>query len=578
MYIYIYIYVYVYIYIILRRSSTLVLLLLLLLFSYKKMEFQLSREIYRLKSFDNNKSNINNDNAINFAKAGFYMKNSCFTKQFNLTEIIECFACKLIFKENEMEYNNNNFDNIINYHEIKQPNCPFVQEINRRRVEEKERMKILHSMNSLHYERNRLDTFIEWPLLSWLSPESLAAEGFYYLKKADYCACVFCDVIIGMWETGDTAEGEHGRHSPNCSFVNKRRSVGNISLSDHLILDKLVLEGEEAPAPKSQCQWRVGDHVRNCGDYNHLYYSCESNRLRSFENNTPEEGFNNYVRGQICHVWSERVNQKPLELAEAGFYYFSLMNDSVRCFCCEKIFYNWEHEDDPWELHASYSPNCSFVRDKKGDDFILAKRRMKRTSSGRFNKISESDLDKLLNSLDVVKEARMTFVYFQLEVFRETLRQKLEQSGIPFFSFDEYVQAIEQYQQEFFTNGVQIIEQYQQEFFAEEEEGGEEVEYDYASLGSLSPPSSILYNDNNNNNDDDDDDDDDDNNNSNNNSISLLKLEKNEALCDICMDAPKEIVLLPCNHMCSCVKCSKRLSVCPICRSKILNKIKPIIT
>lgn len=45
-------------------------------------------------------------------------------------------------------------------------------------------------------------------------------------------------------------------------------------------------------------------------------------------------------------------------------------------------------------------------------------------------------------------------------------------------------------------------------------------------------------------------------------------------LCKICMDAPIECVLLECGHLVACVKCSKVLSECPICRAYIVRIVR----
>jgi ankyrin repeat protein len=43
-----------------------------------------------------------------------------------------------------------------------------------------------------------------------------------------------------------------------------------------------------------------------------------------------------------------------------------------------------------------------------------------------------------------------------------------------------------------------------------------------------------------------------------------------ETMCVVCMDAPKNRVVLPCMHMCVCEACAQRLSDhCPVCRGPI---------
>jgi len=52
-----------------------------------------------------------------------------------------------------------------------------------------------------------------------------------------------------------------------------------------------------------------------------------------------------------------------------------------------------------------------------------------------------------------------------------------------------------------------------------------------------------------------------------------LKL-KEQRLCKICMDEEVNIVLLPCGHLVSCVKCAPALRNCPICRNGIKGTVR----
>ncbi|MEJ1281068.1 baculoviral IAP repeat-containing 3 [Cricetulus griseus] len=48
-------------------------------------------------------------------------------------------------------------------------------------------------------------------------------------------------------------------------------------------------------------------------------------------------------------------------LARAGFYYTGV-NDKVKCFCCGLMLDNWKQGDSPVEKHRQLYPSCSFVR------------------------------------------------------------------------------------------------------------------------------------------------------------------------------------------------------------------------
>ena len=50
--------------------------------------------------------------------------------------------------------------------------------------------------------------------------------------------------------------------------------------------------------------------------------------------------------------------------------------------------------------------------------------------------------------------------------------------------------------------------------------------------------------------------------------------EAEEALCVVCMDAPKQYAMVPCMHMCTCEACTPQLleqgaQSCPVCRGPI---------
>ena len=44
--------------------------------------------------------------------------------------------------------------------------------------------------------------------------------------------------------------------------------------------------------------------------------------------------------------------------------------------------------------------------------------------------------------------------------------------------------------------------------------------------------------------------------------------------CVICLDAPKEMLLEPCRHVCLCADCAARVTECPVCRSKVRRRMR----
>ncbi|XP_036336409.1 mitochondrial E3 ubiquitin protein ligase 1 [Rhagoletis pomonella] len=51
-----------------------------------------------------------------------------------------------------------------------------------------------------------------------------------------------------------------------------------------------------------------------------------------------------------------------------------------------------------------------------------------------------------------------------------------------------------------------------------------------------------------------------------------------EQLCVVCSTNPKEVIILPCGHVCICEDCSEKIRVtCPVCRGKIVTKAAAFI-
>ena len=90
--------------------------------------------------------------------------------------------------------------------------------------------------------------------------------------------------------------------------------------------------------------------MRHSGPANTRYSTPEA-RLRTFKD------------------WPPALKQEPKQLADAGFYYIGL-SDQTKCFYCEGGLRNWQPEDDPWTEHARWFSKCGYVRLIKGDDFI----------------------------------------------------------------------------------------------------------------------------------------------------------------------------------------------------------------
>jgi hypothetical protein len=74
-------------------------------------------------------------------------------------------------------------------------------------------------LGPLRYERNRLDTFRNFPANAAVQSSECARAGFNYTGPGDRVQCVFCRGVLRNWENGDQPHIEHKRHFPRCPFV-----------------------------------------------------------------------------------------------------------------------------------------------------------------------------------------------------------------------------------------------------------------------------------------------------------------------------------------------------------------------
>ncbi|XP_029734744.1 mitochondrial E3 ubiquitin protein ligase 1 [Aedes albopictus] len=61
--------------------------------------------------------------------------------------------------------------------------------------------------------------------------------------------------------------------------------------------------------------------------------------------------------------------------------------------------------------------------------------------------------------------------------------------------------------------------------------------------------------------------------------LARQQVFNDEQRCVVCVDNPKEVICLPCGHVCLCENCAEKIRLnCPVCRSKIESKAAAFIT
>jgi len=196
-------------------------------------------------------------------------------------------------------------------------------------------------------ELARLDTFRDWnnPVVR---PEDLAKAGFVNSKCGDRVECVFCQGLIESWEEGDIPWEEHRRYFPSCPFIQSETLSNRNSRG-------IDVAGTGRPPTSSRTRKKSVALITNSViSHNFPKYS----KFISLESR--QESFNS---------WPHTISVACM--AEAGFFYIGKgETDRVKCFHCGASFMEWKENDDPWEEHAKFQPNCELVLLKKGKAYV----------------------------------------------------------------------------------------------------------------------------------------------------------------------------------------------------------------
>ncbi|KAK7605494.1 hypothetical protein V9T40_007352 [Parthenolecanium corni] len=247
---------------------------------------------------------------------------------------------------------------------------------------------------NLFRESDRLRTFENWPV-PFIDKKDLANAGFYYTNRGDSVKCPFCNIKVGCWCINDDPLTEHETHSPNCTFIVRRKSAaqnhedidleclpadeaGPYNFSGEDTCGPVGIQGRQSPALILQTMSRESMYEKlnvNCTESPVFpLYSTHSDRLKTFSN------------------WPLESRLSPEALSEAGFFYTG-EQDRAACFQCGGALHHWDPTDDPWVEHALWFPNCKYVQSIKGQKFIDLARQRKHEGLARTQEEIQAAID-----------------------------------------------------------------------------------------------------------------------------------------------------------------------------------------
>lgn len=320
--------------------------------------------------------------------------------------------------------------------------------------------------------------------------------------------------------------------------------------------------------------------------------------------------------------WTQRGIGNADEFARAGFYY-SGDEDNVRCWYCGGGVRHWGRDDDPWEEHARLYPDCEFLLQQKGPEFIseISSRQRANTpeppamiQTARYSSSSSDEspyssfhipglprfssylndnqqsgynqppqvvdpreeeakrkrmLEEALNSEGMLMAVDMGF---DLKMIKRTIKNKIRNSDRGFASTQDFLDAL-------------LSAPPGRSDSSSDSDEDEQVP-PVSSITPVTPTQAPTTS----------------------TTVSILpstsgaqggdvqprvspsaggdadldpkKMDEKlreyeqEKRCKVCLDRDAVVVFVPCGHLCTCIPCANALRNCPLCRKRITKSMK----
>ncbi len=531
------------------------------------------------------------------AEEGFYYT--------GIRDEVKCFTCDVLIRLWSPE------DNVRERHQHYSPQCPFLRILDGHTTESRSPEPVVSLSTSpsrqqaqsatspslMHMEIRRLETFHSFPQTCPVRPNDLARAGFYATGKGDGAQCFSCGLSLRGWEVGDTAEGEHRRHNPYCTFLSGK-DTRNVLLGlesmqlnqatqatttqrsptlqyEHSRLSTfahwpstVVSPGDLAEAgfyylrerDAVRCfhcdvrieQWLPGDvpieeHIRRSRDCTFAKAVAQrKHRYDTYTTPNAEATANSMKsyeqRQKSFRNWPSTAHVSADSLALAGFYYTG-SRDGVRCFSCGGCLKGWQQGDSAWEEHAKFFPSCTHVR--QHGPSVTQSHDQPWTQPAQQTQSTTLPLDSESNDMtDFVQQA--TIMGFSRELAHRVISQPNNRN----LSFTTYVEALLEAQSEAEKASLPAASQLMSPASSVATTQTAATLSGVSTVLQPTAPPDV------------------------NESSDISQQVQDSHLCKICMEREVMILFMPCAHILCCEACAASIQYCPICRTAIEKKIR----
>jgi len=249
-----------------------------------------------------------------------------------------------------------------------------------------ESLRNMESRDQLYkYERNRLETFREWPANAKVEAWKMAKAGLLYTGTEEQVKCSWCDCILTQWQYGDQVMARHRLASPDCPFVQNQSDNVPFLTSGHdtetSVTDTSnVIDTTDMADSDDQDETSLDPSLQEEGVIPHLtddvgpepgslgprWGTARSWTPRQDSRHSPEGPTELDYKSESVRVatfanWSVAFIS-PTDLAKAGFYSLGGGGDGCKCAFCHNCVGDWVEGDDPMTEHRALFPLCRFVQ------------------------------------------------------------------------------------------------------------------------------------------------------------------------------------------------------------------------
>ncbi|XP_053386182.1 baculoviral IAP repeat-containing protein 3-like [Mercenaria mercenaria] len=234
------------------------------------------------------------------------------------------------------------------------------------------------------------------------------------------------------------------------------------------------------------------------------------------------------------------IKLPPQQFAVAGLF-FTGNGDLCRCFTCDGGLKDWSSGDDPIKEHATYFPNCAYINQLKGPDYVKSQQQNHNRNepvgaacgSSTITQPAQTSPDLPMNQLTIadisneyssfnVSQVVQQLGYAEIDVI--TAKAELQRKGNKLPTAEDIVNTLLDMQER--TVNFKTVTAPQ-----EQENNLQALTEENKKLSRL------IY-------------------------------------CMLCVTGEADMLFLPCTHHRTCHECAADLIFCPVCNEFIKEKVK----